>query len=77
MNRIHFNQAVKNICGVGMVCIFLLSCGRESSPEGRMTMKLEDLQKGMVDSLFKQNKAILDSLGKIRQELNEIKQARK
>ena len=52
----------------------LTACDSSSSPEGRMTMKLEDLQKQMMDSLKYQNKAILDSLSAIRSELNEIKQ---
>lgn len=52
----------------------LLACDRSSSPEGRMTMKLEDLQKQMLDSLKHQNNIMLDSLSAIRQELKEIKQ---
>lgn len=55
----------------------ITACDRTSSPEGRMSIKIEDLQKAMIDSLKQQNQAILDSLGKIRTELNEIKQARK
>ena len=39
-----------------------------------MYMKLEDLQKQMLDSLQHQNNIMLDSLSAIRQELNEIKQ---
>jgi hypothetical protein len=54
--------------------LFLASCDRTSSPEGRMSIKLENLQKEMIDSLQKQNNAILDSIGKIREELNEIRQ---
>lgn len=50
------------------------ACDRNASPEGRMSIKLEDLQKEMIDSLKQQNRAILDSLGKIREDLNEIKQ---
>ncbi len=42
-----------------------------------MTIKLERIQKEMIDSLRQQNSAILDSLGKIREELNEIKQLKK
>ncbi|GEO03597.1 hypothetical protein AAE02nite_12610 [Adhaeribacter aerolatus] len=44
------------------------SCGQNSSPEGRMTMKVEDLQR-QLDSLKSQNAAILDSLGKIKEVL--------
>jgi prephenate dehydrogenase len=50
------------------------SCDRNSSPEGRMSTKIEELHKGMTDSLQKQNKAILDSLGSIRQELKELRE---
>ena len=57
--------------------VMLTACGRESSPEGRMSMKLEDLHREMVDSLKQQNRAILDSLSKIREELNEIKQQKR
>jgi hypothetical protein len=53
-----------------------MSCDRESSPEGRMSIKVESLQKEMMDKMEQQNKAILDSLGKIRQELDALKKAR-
>ena len=53
------------------------SCDRSSSPEGRMSIKIESLQKQMIDSLAQQNRAILDSLSKIRTELNELKQGKK
>lgn len=55
----------------------LIACDRSSSPEGRMTMKLEELQKQMMDSLQHQNNMIKDSLSAIRSELNEIKQQNK
>jgi hypothetical protein len=51
------------------------SCGRDSSPEGRMSIKLEALQKEMIDSLRQQNKAMLDSLGKIREEIETLKRS--
>ena len=61
-----------------LFCIFTISaCDRNSSPEGRMSMKIESLQKNMIDSLQNQNRAILDSLSQIRKQLNEIKQLRK
>ena len=53
----------------------LCSCGRESSPDGRMQIRTEHLQTGL-DSLKLQNKAILDSLTSIRQELEDLKDAR-
>lgn len=47
------------------------SCGPNSSPEGRMTQKVEEIHKEL-DSLKKQNALILDSLGKIKQQLEKI-----
>ena len=63
--------------GFGIVLIAILlafnSCGKNSSPEGRMSIKIESLQKEMLERMQEQNKAILDSLGKIREELGELK----
>jgi len=77
MKTINNIQSVRN----GIFFLFFMftisACDRSSSPEGRMTMKIESLQKNMIDSLQKQNRAILDSLSKIRKELNEIKELRK
>jgi hypothetical protein len=58
-----------------IVVLALCSCGKESSPEGRMQIRTEQLQTDL-DSLKLQNKAILDSLTSIRQELEELKDAR-
>ncbi|KAA5548829.1 hypothetical protein [Adhaeribacter rhizoryzae] len=63
---------MKKLLIFSFIFLFLAACGQESSPEGRMTMKVEDLQK-QLDSLKSQNAAILDSLGKI----NEALQAQK
>lgn len=52
--------------------LLLIACGGNSSPEGRMRLKLEDLHKEMIDSLKKQNTAILDSLSKIREDLRKL-----
>ena len=60
-----------------LVALGFSSCERNSSPEGRMSIQLEKLQQGMVDSLHQQNKAILDSLGQIRKELQQLQQLRK
>jgi len=60
-----------------ITCIVFSSCEQSSSPEGRMTLKLEQLQQTMMDSLKQQNAAILDSLSAIRNELNEIKQEKR
>jgi hypothetical protein len=51
-------------------------CGRESSPEGRMSIKVETLQKDLLQKIEQQNKAILDSLAKMREELEALKQAK-
>lgn len=72
--NIPVNRLVKKIISIFMAVAFFSSCGRDSSPEGRMSIKLEELQKTMTDSLMLHNRAILDSLGKIRAELNELKQ---
>jgi len=57
------------------ICItHLASCDRNASPEGRMSMKLESLQKEMIDSLRRQNKAILDSISSLRTEIKELQQ---
>jgi hypothetical protein len=53
------------------------ACDRSSSPEGRMSIRLENLQKEMIDSLKIQNRAILDSLGKIREDLRKVQQSMK
>ena len=59
--------------GVLSFLLFLLiACGENSSPEGRMRIKLDDLHKEMIDSLQKQNAAILDSLSKIREDLRKL-----
>jgi len=57
---------------VASITFTLTACGRTSSPEGRMSIKLEQLQKEMRDSLKKQNEAILDTLSRIRQDLNRL-----
>ncbi|MDB5192101.1 MAG: hypothetical protein JWQ96_1664 [Segetibacter sp.] len=69
---LNFKKACCIIIIIGST--LLAACGRDSSPEGRMAMKLEDLQKNMMDSLRKQNAAMLDSFGKIRQELNRLQE---
>jgi len=71
----NFLRRYKLLILVSIVC--LSACDRSSSPEGRMSIQLETLQKEMIDSLKQQNRAMLDSLGKIREELNELKQVKK
>ena len=49
-----------------LLCVTMVaSCGPESSPEGRVTMRIDALQKE-VESLKVQNQAILDSLRSYR-----------
>lgn len=56
---------------IAIIILALYSCGRESSPEGRMQIRAEQFQ-ASLDSLKLQNKAILDSINGIRQELRVI-----
>lgn len=71
-----------------LIFIFFLglaACGPESSPEGRMTLKLQGIQgkldslnglielKAEVESLKKQNSAMLDSIKKINSELRMLR----
>jgi hypothetical protein len=72
-------QVTKNAASIYGIFIFLFisaisACDRTSSPEGRISIQLENLHKEMLDSLKQQNRAMLDSLGKIREELRAIKQ---
>jgi hypothetical protein len=65
------------LSAVLIACTCLIGCGPTSSPEGRMSIKIEKLQREMIDSLRQQNGAILDSLAAIRAEINQLKQAQK
>ena len=51
--------------------VVLLSCDSNSSPEGRMTNKLETIRQEF-DSLKKQNAMILDSLSKLSQQVQQL-----
>jgi len=77
MKNIYNIQSVRKGVFILFCMLTISACDRSSSPEGRMSMKIESLQKNMIDSLQKQNRAILDSLSKIRKELNEIKEQKK
>ena len=50
----------------------LTACDRTSSPEGRSQLRDEKLLTG-INNLKNQNKAIIDSIKLIRQELNVLK----
>jgi hypothetical protein len=52
----------------------LTACGQDSSPNGRMAMKIECIQKE-VYSLKKQNASILDSVGKLNEGLRRMDEA--
>jgi hypothetical protein len=65
-----------------ILCLILTSCGAESSPEGRMGIKIDNLQKKLdtviglqqqIDSLKLQNAIIIDSLGKVSREIKALK----
>ena len=54
-----------------ILSVVLLSCDSNSSPEGRMTNKLETIRQEF-DSLKKQNAMILDSLSKLSQQVQQL-----
>jgi hypothetical protein len=58
-----------------MLSATLTACGPESSPEGRMTIKLTEL-KQEIDSLKTQNSQIKDSLGKVSEEIRLLKNSK-
>ena len=51
--------------------MLLTACDSNSSPEGRMTNKMEEVRREF-DTLKLQNKRILDSLGKINERLQKL-----
>ena len=57
---------------IAILSASLIACGPESSPEGRMGMKMDKIQQSF-DSLKAQNNALSDSLHQIRLELSAIK----
>lgn len=73
MKHLHGRQLIRNGMIASICILAITACDRSSSPEGRMSIKIDSLQKEMIESLQQQNRAILDSLGKIREDLNEIK----
>lgn len=68
-----------------IVALFIVSCGPESSPEGRMGIKMDVLQKQLdslndysnlqkqLDSLKKQNALILDNIHHLNIEMEKLK----
>lgn len=57
------------------LCFLLFACDSNSSPEGRMTNKLEGIRQEF-DSLKKQNAMIMDSLSKISEQVQKLKTSR-
>jgi len=55
-----------------LLSFLLISCGRESSPEGRFQIRFEQMTQ-TIDSLKSQNTAILDSLSIINGKLEGLK----
>jgi hypothetical protein len=53
--------------------ILLTGCGENSSPEGRMSNRIDGVQ-AQLDSLKKQNAMMLDSLGKINEHLKRMQE---
>lgn len=53
-------------------CGCLAGCGSNSSPEGRMTNKLEEIRKEL-DTLQQQNAVLQDSVSKASRELGSLK----
>jgi uncharacterized protein YlxW (UPF0749 family) len=54
-------------------CFTLAGCGSNSSPEGRITNKMEEIRKEL-DTLQKQNDALKDSVSKASKELDSLKE---
>jgi hypothetical protein len=64
-------NAMRILCFI--LGLSLAACGSNSSPEGRMTNKVEEIRKEF-DSLKQQNAMILDSLGKINAHLQRLEE---
>ncbi len=76
MKFLSIKQAVSALLFL-LLLNFLVGCGQNSSPEGRMNYKLDELQDEMKSQMNQQHKALLDSLSAIRQELQELKATQK
>lgn len=57
---------------IALLSVSLIACGPQSSPEGRMGIKMDKIQQSF-DSLKAQNAALADSLHQIRLELSALK----
>ena len=63
---------MKVLALITLLSASLMACGPESSPEGRMGIKIDRIQQSF-DSLKAQNAPLADSLHQIRLELSAIK----
>ena len=63
---------MKVLALITLLSASLIACGPESSPEGRMGMKIDRIQQSF-DSLKAQNAALVDSLHQLRLELSAIR----
>jgi len=59
-----------------VLILALTSCGQNSSPEGRLSIKIDAMHQE-IDNLKTQNAAILDSLSKMNQRLQNLQQSGK
>ena len=57
---------------ITLIFVSLIACGPESSPEGRMGIKMDKIQQSF-DSLKAQNAALSDSIYQIRREISTLK----
>lgn len=62
---------MKVLALIALLSVSLIACGPESSPEGRMGMKIDKIQQSF-DSLKAQNAALADSLHQMRKEISAI-----
>ena len=63
---------MKVLALITLISVSLTACGPESSPEGRMGIKIDKIQQSF-DSLKAQNATLADSLHQLRQELSAMK----
>ena len=63
---------MRSLVLVSVCALLLAACGPESSPEGRMGIKIDKLQNSL-DSLKAQNAMMKDSLGKLSVEVGQLK----
>ena len=70
--RHSISKSCSSIVCILLSFMLLSACSANSSPEGRVSIKIESVEKEIA-ALQKQNREILDSLGKIHETLVELK----